>query len=307
MPRNKRCITLDLKTPEGVDTLLRLVDEAHVLIENFRPGTMERLGLGADLLHARNPRLVITRVSGFGQDGPYANRPGFATIAEAMSGFAAINGEPDGPPLLPPIALTDEVTAWSAAFATMTACGRRRARSSTSTCSSRCSRSWAPGRRLRTTGSRQPRLGPASPTRCRRNLALRRRPVGGDQHLVRAGRPPGDGASSAWATAPTSRRSTAASPPEEVDARMAEWCGARASPPDVLAAFEGRGRRRAGARHGRHRRRPHYAARVSIAEVGGVAMRGPFVARLSATPGQLRWPGRPSASTIPGLADRRAI
>ena len=90
--------------------MLRLCDDADVLVENFRPGTLERLGLGPDVLLARNPRLVITRVTGFGQDGPYASRPGFATIAEAMSGFAAINGEPDGGPLLPPIALTDEVT-----------------------------------------------------------------------------------------------------------------------------------------------------------------------------------------------------
>ena len=85
------------------------------------PGALERLGLGPDVLHARNPRLVVTRVTGFGQDGPYADRPGFATIAEAMSGFAAISGEPDGQPLLPPIALTDEVTGLAAAFATMVA------------------------------------------------------------------------------------------------------------------------------------------------------------------------------------------
>src|SRR4051795_12077942 len=119
--RNKRCLTLDLKSPEGVDAMLSLCDDAHVLIENFRPGTLERMGLGPDVLLARNPRLVITRVTGFGQNGPYAGRPGFATLAEAMSGFAAINGEPDGPPLLPPIALTDEITAMVAAFATMVA------------------------------------------------------------------------------------------------------------------------------------------------------------------------------------------
>src|SRR3954470_18337547 len=119
--RNKRCITIDLKSPEGVEAMLRLCDDAHVLVENFRPGTLERLGLGPDVLLARNPKLVITRITGFGQDGPYAARPGFATLAEAMSGFAAINGEPDGAPLLPPIALTDEVTAIVAAFATMVA------------------------------------------------------------------------------------------------------------------------------------------------------------------------------------------
>jgi crotonobetainyl-CoA:carnitine CoA-transferase CaiB-like acyl-CoA transferase len=119
--RNKRCATLDLKDPDDVATLLRLVDDAHVLVENFRPGTLERLGIGPDVLLERNPRLVVLRVTGFGQDGPYARRPGFATLAEAMSGFAGINGEADGPPLLPPIALTDEITAIVGAFAVMAA------------------------------------------------------------------------------------------------------------------------------------------------------------------------------------------
>jgi len=109
--RGKRAIVLDLKTESGKEVLFRLAESADVLIENFRPGTLERLGLAPDLLLARNSRLVVLRVTGFGQDGPYAGRPGFATMAEAMSGFAAINGEPDGPPLLPPIALTDEVAA----------------------------------------------------------------------------------------------------------------------------------------------------------------------------------------------------
>ena len=104
--RNKRFVALDLKLDADRDVLLGLVDGADVLIENFRPGTLERLGLGPDVLHGRNERLVVTRVTGFGQDGPYASRPGFASIAEAMSGYAAIAGEPDGPPLLPPIALT---------------------------------------------------------------------------------------------------------------------------------------------------------------------------------------------------------
>src|SRR6266568_2039604 len=87
-----------------------------VLVENFRPGTLERLGLSPDELIARNSGLVVLRVTGFGQDGPYAGRPGFATLAEAMSGFAAINGEPDGGPLLPPIALTDELAGIVGAF-----------------------------------------------------------------------------------------------------------------------------------------------------------------------------------------------
>ena len=119
--RNKRIVALDLKADSDREVLLGLVDAADVLVENFRPGTLERLGLGPDVLHARNGRLVITRLTGFGQAGPYADRPGFASIAEAMSGYAAITGEPDGPPLLPPIALTDEVAGLVGAFATMVA------------------------------------------------------------------------------------------------------------------------------------------------------------------------------------------
>lgn len=119
--RGKRSIVLNLKQPEELDILRRLIATADVLVENFRPGKLEALGLRPEELIAANPKLVITRVSGFGQTGPYAHRPGFATLAEAMSGFAHVNGEPDGGPMLPPIALTDEVTALVAAFATMVA------------------------------------------------------------------------------------------------------------------------------------------------------------------------------------------
>ena len=119
--RNKRNIALDLKNATDRDLFLSLLDGAHVLVENFRPGTLERLDLHPDTLIARNPKLVIVRVSGFGQDGPYAKRPGFASIAESMAGLAAVSGEPDGPPMLPAIALTDEVTGITAAFAAMVA------------------------------------------------------------------------------------------------------------------------------------------------------------------------------------------
>ncbi|MBJ7282583.1 MAG: CoA transferase [Acidimicrobiia bacterium] len=123
--RGKRSVVADLKTEDGLALLLRLVDDADVLIENFRPGTMERLGLDPSELLKRNPRLVILRVSGFGQTGPYRSRPGFASIAEAMSGFASLSGEPDGAPLLPPIALTDEVTGIVGAFSIMVALRHR--------------------------------------------------------------------------------------------------------------------------------------------------------------------------------------
>lgn len=119
--RNKRAVTLRLSHDLGRDALLRLVDEADVLIENFRPGTMERWGLGWDVIHERNPRLVMVRVTGFGQTGPYRERAGFGTLAESMSGFAHINGHPDGPPTLPPFALADGITGLSGAFLTTAA------------------------------------------------------------------------------------------------------------------------------------------------------------------------------------------
>ena len=115
--RNKRTVTLDLSTPAGAEVLRRLVATADVVIENFRPGTLERWGLGPAVLLADNPRLVLARVSGFGQVGPYARRPGFGTLAEAMSGFAAATGEPDGPPTLPPFGLADSIAALATAFA----------------------------------------------------------------------------------------------------------------------------------------------------------------------------------------------
>ncbi|MGW0734601.1 CaiB/BaiF CoA transferase family protein [Streptomyces sp. NPDC002851] len=119
--RNKRTITLDLSTPGGSDTLLRLAATADVVIENFRPGTLERWGLGWDELSGANPRLVLARVTGFGQFGPYAHRPGFGTLAEAMSGFAAITGEPAAPPTLPPFGLADSIAGLTTAYAVMAA------------------------------------------------------------------------------------------------------------------------------------------------------------------------------------------
>ncbi|MFF9490987.1 CaiB/BaiF CoA transferase family protein [Streptomyces flaveolus] len=123
--RNKRTITLDLSKPAGRTTLLRLAATADVVIENFRPGTLEKWDLGWDELSAVNPRLVLTRVTGFGQFGPYARRPGFGTLAEAMSGFAAMTGEPDAPPTLPPFGLADSIAALATAYAVMTALAAR--------------------------------------------------------------------------------------------------------------------------------------------------------------------------------------
>ncbi|WP_254401219.1 CaiB/BaiF CoA-transferase family protein [Streptomyces sp. AC555_RSS877] len=123
--RNKRTITLNLSKPAGRSTLLRLAATADVVIENFRPGTLEKWDLGWEELSAANPRLVLTRVTGFGQFGPYAHRPGFGTLAEAMSGFAAITGEPDAPPTLPPFGLADSIAGLATAYAVMTALAAR--------------------------------------------------------------------------------------------------------------------------------------------------------------------------------------
>jgi formyl-CoA transferase len=108
--RNKRSLALDYSTAEGRAVLLRLVEHAEVLVENFIPGKLERMGLGPDVLHGINPKLLIARVSGWGQDGPFADKPGFGSLVEAMSGFATMNGYPDSPPVLPPLALADMVT-----------------------------------------------------------------------------------------------------------------------------------------------------------------------------------------------------
>ncbi|MBK6017326.1 CaiB/BaiF CoA-transferase family protein [Streptomyces sp. MBT53] len=123
--RNKRTITLDLSKPGGRDTLLRLAATADVIIENFRPGTLEKWDLGWAELSAANPKLVLARVTAFGQFGPYAHRPGFGTLAEAMSGFAAITGEPDAPPTLPPFGLADSIAGLATAYAVMTALAAR--------------------------------------------------------------------------------------------------------------------------------------------------------------------------------------
>jgi crotonobetainyl-CoA:carnitine CoA-transferase CaiB-like acyl-CoA transferase len=119
--RNKRSIVLNFRHPAAKDALLRLVATADVLIENFRPGTLEEMGLGPYVLHAENPGLVIVRVSGFGQTGPYAPLPGFGTLVEAMSGFAARTGFADREPVLPPLALADMIAGLYGAFAVVTA------------------------------------------------------------------------------------------------------------------------------------------------------------------------------------------
>jgi crotonobetainyl-CoA:carnitine CoA-transferase CaiB-like acyl-CoA transferase len=119
--RNKKSLCLDLRQDSGRELLLRLAETAQVLVENYRPGTLEKMGLGPDVLLARNPKLVVVRVSGWGQSGPWRHKPGFGTLIEAFSGFAAMNGFPDREPVLPAFAMADAFAGLWGATAALTA------------------------------------------------------------------------------------------------------------------------------------------------------------------------------------------
>jgi len=292
--RNKRCATLDLKSPDGRDALLRLADEAHVLVENFRPGRLERLGLGPDVLHERNPRLVVTRISGFGQDGPYAGRPGFATIAEAMSGLAAISGEPAGQPLLPPIALTDEATGLAAAFATMVALHSGQGQVVDVSLLETMFQLMGPlPSAYAVRGEQQPRLGAGLPYTVPRGT-----------YRCSDGQ---------WIAVSTSSDSVAARVMEvlgigddprfrsfvgradhrdEVEALMAAWCASRTMDEALAALAAAEAAAGPVMDMAAIARDPHYAARRMIVDVDGTPMQA-LIARLSGTPGSLRSAGRP--------------
>ena len=132
--RNKRFLTLNLKTTEGRELLRSLVPRFDVLVESFVPGTMERMGVGWDELKSWNPRLIMVRISGWGQDGPGSERPGFGTLVEAASGFAAMNGEPGGAPIVPSFPLADMASALTAVNAMMFALYHRDVRGGTGQC-----------------------------------------------------------------------------------------------------------------------------------------------------------------------------
>ncbi len=292
--RNKRTLALDLKAGDDRDLFLRLVDDADVVVENFRPGTLERLGLGPDVLHGRNPRLVLTRVTGFGQDGPYASRPGFATIAEVMSGLSAISGEPDGQPMLPAIALTDEVTGLVAAFATMVALHSGVGQVVDVSLLESLFQIMGPLISLyRLTGEQQPRLGAGLPYTVPRGTyrCSDGRWVGvstsADSVARRVNTLLGVGDDPRFVTFAGRMQHR-----DELEQVMRDWCAAR-SQDEVLRAFT-----EAEAAIGPVldmadiSADPHYAARGAIADVDGFPMQG-LIAKLTATPGALRWHGRP--------------
>lgn len=292
--RNKRTVALDLKVPADLERMRQLVDSADVLIENLRPGTLERLGLDPADLIARNPKLVVTRVTGFGQDGPYAHRPGFATLAEALSGFADINGEPDGGPLLPPIALTDEVAGLAAAFATMVALHSGVGQVVDVSLLDSLAQFMGPlAAASQLLGYRQPRLGSGIPYSVPRGtyrtaddewVAISASAESVGQRVMELIGLDGDERFRTFAGRVAHR--------EEVDAHLGAWIAARPLD-EVLRAFEEAHAAAAPVYDmADYLRDPHVVARGSVVEIDGVPMYGP-IARLSATPGAVRFTGRP--------------
>ena len=307
--RNKRAVVLDLKTDAGRDAMLALLDRSDLLVENLRPGGLERLGLGPDVLLARNPKLVVLRISGFGQDGPAAGRPGFATLAEAMSGFASLSGEPGGAPLLPPVALTDEVAALVGAFAAMVALHHRDRTGEgqvvdVSLLESMLQLMGPLPAAYAQLGYLQPRLGSGIPYSVPRGTYLC--------------------ADGAWVAISTSAESVAARFLDLVgvaddarfatvdsriehraalDAAVAAWVGARTQT-EVLASAESVHAAAAPVLDmAGVLADPQVVERESVVDVDGTTMQAP-VARLSRTPGEIRHAGRPlGADTAAVLAE----
>ncbi|MEL7156629.1 MAG: CoA transferase [Actinomycetota bacterium] len=295
--RNKRFIELDLTTEEGRAELLALVEHADVLVENMRPGKLDALGLTTAVLHERNPRLVITRVTAFGQTGPYAGRPGFATLAEAMSGFAALNGAEEGPPTLPPVALTDEVTALAGAFATMVALHAGVGQEvdvnlveSLLQMMGPLPALWLKG------GTQQPRLGSGLPYSVPRG-AYRTR----DDQWIAVSTSADSVAARVMAMiglADDARMATTAQRMEHravVEEAMADWVAQRTLA-EALAGFEAADAAAAPIYDiAALTADPHAVERGIFVEADGYPMQGP-AARLSATPAVMKWPGRARGS-----------
>ncbi len=174
--RNKRSVALDFRRPETIDLIRRLVVDADMLLENFRPGVMEQMGLSPDELHRLNPRLVIGRISGWGHDGPYRHKPGFGTLAEGYSGYASISGFGDREPLLPSIFLADMTTGLHGAFAMMVALWNVRVNGGAgqvvelSLLDSMLSILGPLPANFKLTGKVKPRTGSRSTTNCPRNV-----------------------------------------------------------------------------------------------------------------------------------------
>ncbi|TQR88019.1 CoA transferase [Mycobacterium hodleri] len=302
--RNKRDVSLALSDPRGAEVMRQLLTEADVFIENFRPGTLEKWGLDPQDLLAVNPKLVVVRVSGFGQTGPYSSRPGFGTIAEAMSGFADTNGAADGPPVLPQWPLADGVAALAGAFATMVALRHAEATGEGqivdlsiyeplfwilgAQTSAYDQLGTLPTRQGSRTGFNVPRE--CFQTRDGRWIALSGATTSTAQRIMRVVERP-DLADAEWFGDISGRIEHR----DEIDEAIADWVGRRDNV-DVLAAFDAVGAT-AGPVYSAAdiAADPHFAERGSVVSVdhptlGALRMQG-LIAQLSRTPGSIRSPG----------------
>jgi len=291
--RNKRTIALDLKSDEDKALFLRLIDGANVLVENFRPGTLERLGLSPDTLLKRNDKLVVVRVTGFGQSGPYASRPGFASIAESMAGLSAISGDPDGPPMLPPIALTDEVTGITAAFAAMVALHSGVGQVVDVNLLQTIFQIMGPLISLyKLTGELQPRMGsqlpytvPRGVYQCSDGLWVGVS-ASSDSVAARVMSVLGVGDDKRFTTFQGRMENR-----EVLDQMMSDWCANHTRDEAVKILTEAEAAVGPVFTMADIANDPHYSARHLIPEVDGLPMQG-VIAELSKTPGVLKWVGR---------------
>ncbi|GAB2951066.1 CaiB/BaiF CoA transferase family protein [Nonomuraea fastidiosa] len=306
LSRNKRTAAVDLSRPEGQEILRRLVERSDVLIENFRPGTLERWNLSPDDLLELNPRLIVARMTGFGQFGPMAKRPGFGTLAEAMSGFAAMTGQPDGPPTLPPLALADGIAGLAMSYAIMVALHARERTGRGQVIDMaiiepilgllgpQMTAYKALGVVPKRTGNRSSSNAPRNTYRTRdgRWLAISTsaQPIA-ERVMTLVGRP--DLVEQPWFATGHGRVQHV----DELDEAVASWIAERDAD-EVIAAFEEVQAAVAPIYDVRDiAEDPQYAALGTFVEVpdeelGSLTMQN-VLFRLSDTPGEIRWPGRP--------------
>jgi formyl-CoA transferase len=304
--RNKRSVALDLRQPEGRELALALIDQADVVIENFRPGAMEKWGMGYEALAARNPRLVMARVSGFGQTGPYSERAGYGLIGEAMGGLRYVTGEPDRPPARAGISIGDSLTALHAVIGVLMALHHRERtgrgqmidaalyESVLSVMENLVTEYDLTGYVRERSGSILPGIAPSNVYPCANGESLL---IGGNGDAVFARLAATMGREDLAADPRYATHAARGENQAELDSIVSAWT--RNWPlPELLALLEANG-----VPCGRIFRAPdmledpQFAARQSIVEVdhpvfGKVKMQNAFP-RLSETPGGVRWPGPP--------------
>ena len=302
--RTKRAVALDPRQPEGRELALALIDQADVLIENFRPGAMEKWGMGYEVLAARNPRLVMARVSGFGQTGPYSQRAGYGLIGEAMGGLRHVTGEPDRPPARAGISIGDSLTALHAVIGVMMALHHRERtgrgqmidaalyESVLSVMENLVTEYDLTGYVRERSGSILPGIAPSNVYPCANGESLL---IGGNGDAVFARLAATMGREDLAADPRYATHAARGENQAELDRIVSDWT--RNWPlPELLALLEANG-----VPCGRIFRAPdmledpQFAARQSIVEVdhpvfGRVKMQNAFP-KLSETPGSVRWPG----------------